>query len=154
VNIHQFIEQFKQLEPIQKFIHQTEKAIYCKNLIGSQLSLLIHQYSQKPEFHKHIVICSDKERAFYLFDELRRLNEARFQYRLYYFPATFKRPYEIEEIDNANVLRRTEVLTQLHYFQQENSPEPLIIVSYSEALFDLVIQSKELSKNSIKIQAG
>ncbi len=154
MDIHQFINNFKKLEPIQKFLDASKKTIYCKNLIGSQLSLLLYLKSQNKEFSKHIIICSDKEKAFYLFDELRRLNEIQFQYHLYYFPATFKRPYEIEEIDNANVLRRTEVLTQLHYFQQENSKEPFLLITYSEALFDLVVQSKDLSKNSIKIRSG
>lgn len=153
MDILSFVENFKKIQPFELLLNQKEKQIYCKNLIGSQLSLLIYlksQFSTK----KHLIICSDKEKAFYLFDELRRLNELQFRYHLHYFPATFKRPYEMEEIDNANILRRTEVLTQLYYYQQEPSPEPLIMVGYSESLFDLVIQPKELSKNNIKIKTG
>jgi len=153
VEIQQFIELYQNLEPVQKFLNTKEPRIYCKNLIGSQLSLAVY-LNAKTNGNKHLIICNEKEKAFYLFDELRRLNEIQFQYHLFYFPATFKRPYEMEEIDNANVLRRTEVLTQLYYLQQEAQNEPMIIVSYADALFDKVIQPKELSQNSIQIKVG
>ncbi len=153
MNIHQFIEVFNKIQPVEQFLANQDTSVYCKNLVGSQLSLLISQKALRGP-NPHIIVCSEKEKAFYLFDELRRLKEVGLPFCLHYFPATFKKPYEIEEIDNSNVLRRTEVLTQIYYYQQDNSVEPLIIVTYAEALFDLVIQPRELSKNNIKIKRG
>jgi transcription-repair coupling factor (superfamily II helicase) len=154
VNIHQFLTNYKKIHSIEEFLNSNETRLYCKNLVGSQISLLIllKALSQSP--NKHLICCADKEKAFYLFDELRRLKENGFEFQLHYFPATFKKPYEIEEIDNANVLRRTEVLTQLHYYKQDKPNEPFLIVTYPEAFFDLVIQPNELSQNCIKIKTG
>jgi transcription-repair coupling factor (superfamily II helicase) len=41
-----------------------------------------------------------------------------------FYPGSFRRPYEIEDTDNANVLLRAEVLNRI------NSPETSVIVSY------------------------
>ena len=49
----------------------------------------------------------------------------------------------------ANVLLRAEVLNRL-----SNSGQPLIVVSYPEALFEKVITRKQLEQNTLKISKG
>jgi transcription-repair coupling factor (superfamily II helicase) len=46
------------------------------------------------------------------------------------FIQALRRPYQIEDTDNANVLLRAEVLNRI------NSQKPAIIVTYPEALFE------------------
>jgi transcription-repair coupling factor (superfamily II helicase) len=57
---------------------------------------------------------------------------------VYFFPASYRRAYQIEETDNANILLRSEVLNKLN-----NKKNP-VIITYSEALSEKVISRKEL----------
>lgn len=66
-----------------------------------------------------------------------------------FYPASFRRPYQIEETDNANVLLRAEVLNRIN-----SRKKPAIIVSYPEALFEKVVTRKELDKNTLKVAVG
>jgi transcription-repair coupling factor (superfamily II helicase) len=47
------------------------------------------------------------------------------------FIQAYRRPYQIEDTDNANVLLRAEVLNRIN-----SRKKPAIIVTYPEALFE------------------
>ena len=68
---------------------------------------------------------------------------------VFFFPMSYKRPYEYEEIENANILMRAEVLNQL-----SNHPEGNVIVTYPEAISEKVINKKSLSSNTFLITKG
>ena len=61
-------------------------------------------------------------------------------FQVFFFPASYRRAYQIEQTDNANILLRAEVLNKLN-----NKRNP-IIVTYSEALSEKVISKLELKK--------
>src|SRR5690606_14379156 len=61
-------------------------------------------------------------------------------------PGSYRRPYQIEETDNANVLLRSEVLNRIN-----SRKKPALIVTYPEALFEKVVTRKELERNTLKI---
>ena len=63
-----------------------------------------------------------------------------------FYPGSYRRPYQIEETDNANVLLRAEVLNRIN-----SRKKPAIIVSYPEAIFEKVVTRKELNKNTLKL---
>ena len=65
---------------------------------------------------------------------------------VFFFPASYRRAYQVEETDNANILLRSEVLNKL------NSKKNPIIVTYSEALSEKVISRIELKKQTISIK--
>ena len=50
-----------------------------------------------------------------------------------FYPGSYRRPYQIEETDNANVLLRSEVLNRI------NSRKPALIITYPDALFEKVV---------------
>ncbi|GIM55128.1 transcription-repair-coupling factor [Capnocytophaga cynodegmi] len=89
---------------------------------------------------------SDKEEAAYFLNDLESLLGDE---HVIFFPDSYRRPYQIEDTDNANVLLRAEVLNRLGSHQT-----PLIVVSYPEALFEKVITRKQLEKNTLKIKKG
>ena len=54
----------------------------------------------------HLIIAQDKEEAAYLNTDLQNLlGKEDFPI----FPSSFKKPYQYEEVDNANVLLRSEI---------------------------------------------
>ena len=64
-----------------------------------------------------------------------------------FYPGSYRRPYQIEETDNANVLLRAEVLNRIN-----SQKKPAIVVTYPDALFEKVVTRKELDKNTLKIK--
>ena len=65
---------------------------------------------------------------------------------VFFYPGSYRRPYQIEETDNANVLLRAEVLNRIN-----SRKKPAIIVTYPDALFEKVVTRKELERNTLKI---
>ena len=63
-----------------------------------------------------------------------------------FYPGSYRRPYQIDEVDNANILLRAEVLNRIN-----SRKKPAIIVSYTEAIFEKVVTRKELEKNTLKV---
>ncbi|MDC6350333.1 transcription-repair coupling factor [Zeaxanthinibacter sp. PT1] len=119
--------------------------IRIKGLTGSSLSFLsaaLYKESDLP----FLFIFNDKEEAAYHLNDLELMvgkNEVLF------YPGSYRRPYQIEETDNANVLLRAEVLNRIN-----SRKKPAIIVSYPDALFEKVVTRKELDKNTLKIKLG
>ncbi|MBX7126812.1 MAG: hypothetical protein K1X47_14045, partial [Cyclobacteriaceae bacterium] len=70
----------------------------------------------------HLIICRDKEEALYLQNDLSNLLGQR---EILLFPMSYKRPYEYEETENANVLMRAETLNRL-----SEHPDSQLIVTY------------------------
>jgi transcription-repair coupling factor (superfamily II helicase) len=100
-----------------------------------------------------IIILSDKEEAAYFCNDLENLfNEQELPFhrkRILLFPSSYHRPYEIEKIDNVNVLLRTEALKRLG-----SKNEQTIIITYPEALCEKVINQDALRQNTLRLKTG
>lgn len=126
-------------------LEKREDKLHVKGLLGSALSFVIDPLFRKSEL-PFLLIFKDKEEAAYYLNDLEKLigeNDVLF------YPGSFRRPYQIEETDNANVLLRAEVLNRIN-----SRKKPAIIVSYAEALFEKVVTRKELDKNTLKVAVG
>ena len=119
-----------------------EKKVQLKGLIGSSLSFVIQTLFQKTEL-PFLLLFNDKEEAAYYLNDLEKLINDK---DVLFYPSSYRRPYQIEETDNANVLLRAEVLNRIN-----SRKKPSIIVSYPEALFEKVVTRKELDKNTLKV---
>ena len=116
--------------------HQAKVQIY--NLIGSSFAVTAAATIDQI-ITPQIFIFRDKEEASYFINDIENLLERKFLF----FPSSYRRPYQIEETDNANILLRSEVLNKI---SQTNNP---IIVTYSEAISEKVISRKELKNQTI-----
>lgn len=119
--------------------------IHLRGIAGSQLALIVaagYQLDEKP----NLLILNDKEEAAYIFNDLQKvLPDA----GVLFYPGSYRRPYDIEETDNANILLRAEVLSHIN-----SRKKPPIIVTYPDALFERVITRKELNANTLKVNVG
>ncbi|GHC43193.1 transcription-repair coupling factor [Ulvibacter litoralis] len=123
-------------------ISNSEPNITVSGLVGSSVSLVtasVFKTSEKP----FLLIFNDKEEAAYHLNDLENLLGD--QHVLFY-PGSYRRPYQIEETDNANILLRSEVLNRIN-----SRKKPSLIVTYPEALFEKVVTRKELERNTLKI---
>jgi len=93
-----------------------------------------------------LLIFNDKEEAAYHLNDLENILGDK---EVLFYPGSYRRPYQIEETDNANVLLRSEVLNRIN-----SRKKPAIIVTYPDALFEKVVTRKELEKNTLKVSVG
>ena len=112
------------------------------NLVGSSLSFVISESFRKAE-KPFLFILNDKEEAAYYLNDLEQLLNEK---DVLFYPGSYRRPYQIEETDNANVLLRSEVLNRIN-----SRKKPVIIVTYPEALFEQVVTKAELNRNTLKV---
>ena len=131
----------KQSNAIKQALENQGVKIQVSGLIGSSFATTASGVvidSSTP----HLFILSNKEEASYFTNDIERL----LNYEVFFFPASYRRAYQIEETDNANILLRIEVLNKLI---QKRNP---IIITYPEALSEKVVSRKELKKNSITLK--
>ncbi len=130
----QIVENLKPLNKIQ-----------ITGLVGSSLSFVMQslfKISEKP----FLLLLNDKEEAAFYLNDLEQLIDKE---TVLFYPESYRRPYQIEDTDNANVLLRAEVLNRIN-----SRKKPAIIVSYPEALFEKVVTKKDLDKNTLKVAIG
>ncbi|WP_245575620.1 transcription-repair coupling factor [Flavobacterium gelidilacus] len=125
----------------ESLAHQNQK-IHAKGLLGSSISFVIQALFEKTEL-PFLLLFNDKEEAAYYLNDLESLINTN---DVLFYPGSYRRPYQIEETDNANILLRAEVLNRIN-----SRKKPAIIVSYPEALFEKVVTRKELEKNTLKV---
>jgi transcription-repair coupling factor (superfamily II helicase) len=111
-------------------------------LVGSSLSFVMHSLFKNAEL-PFLILFNNKEDAAYYLNDLEQLINTE---DVLFYPSSYRRPYQIEETDNANVLLRAEVLNRIN-----SRKKPAIIVSYAEAIFEKVVTRKELEKNTLKL---
>jgi len=121
---------------------QGSNTIRVSGLVGSSVSLVIATVFKNSEL-PFLVILNDKEEAAYHLNDLESLLGDQ---NVLFYPGSYRRPYQIEETDNANVLLRSEVLNRIN-----SRKKPALIVTYPEALFEQVVTRKELERFTLKI---
>lgn len=116
--------------------------IALKGLSGSLDAILIAACKQLKSFSSVIILENQEDAAYFQNDLQNLLNR-----EILLFPMSHKRPYEFTEIENANVLLRTEVLTKI-----SSAKDPFIVVTYPEALSEKVITKRTLSSNTLTLR--
>ncbi|QQX77557.1 MULTISPECIES: transcription-repair coupling factor [Aequorivita] len=134
--------QSSQARKLGEAIFSSENKIQVSGLVGSSLSLVISENFSTSEL-PFLLIFNDKEEAAYHLNDLENLLGDQ---NVLFYPGSYRRPYQIEETDNANVLLRSEVLNRIN-----SRKKPALIVTYPEALFEKVVTRKELERNTLKI---
>jgi transcription-repair coupling factor (superfamily II helicase) len=101
----------------------------------------------------HLIVVDEKEDAAYLLNDLENLTGDRDKpfekRRVLFYPTSYRRPYDPEFTDNANVLSRAEVLNKISTWARD-----LLIITYPEALSEKVITRKTLKKNTLTLHEG
>ncbi len=126
-------------------LSQAKCKIHWKGALGSAKGIFSSAVAQQCPGH-HVFILNDKEDAAYFLNDLQGLYPE--DQRLVFYPASYKVPYQLEEVDNANVVTRTEALKKL------SGQDNCWIITYPEALFEKVLTKKKLVSNTMKIEVG
>ncbi|MDP4933069.1 MAG: transcription-repair coupling factor, partial [Salibacteraceae bacterium] len=126
-----------------------------KGVAGSALSFVAAAAFKKNEVHQ-VLVFNDREEAAYFYNDLQNLISPN---RVFFLPHSGKKPYEhnadeLEAIsprkkEGENGLMRAEVLNALNMRKRH-----FVIVTYAEALSELVITKQNLVKNTLAINMG
>jgi transcription-repair coupling factor (superfamily II helicase) len=144
-NLYSIYDNSPKIKQIVDSLQQAEQKIRLSGLIGSSLSFVVQSLFKKTE-KPFLVILNDKEEAAYYLNDLEQMIG---EQDVLFYPGSYRRPYQIEDTDNANVLLRAEVLNRIN-----SRKKPAVIVTYPEALFEKVVTRKELDKNTLKVAVG
>lgn len=148
MTLEEFRSAYVQSEKVGEIISRAEdygSKSSIKGLIGSSKAVIADAIIQQLKGY-HLFILSDKEEAAFFLNDLQNLNPK--AKNIYFFPHSYKKPYQFEEINNANVVSRTEVLERV------NKGSDSIIITYPEAIFEKVITKRQFAKSILEIKTG
>ena len=135
-------EQVVKKKQLVQYLSREKNHFQISNLVGSSLSFIISETFKSAE-KPFLLILNDKEEAAYYLNDLEQLIPEK---DVFFYPGSYRRPYQVEETDNANILLRSEVLNRIN-----SRKSPAIIVTYPDALFEQVVTKAELNRNTLKI---
>ncbi len=95
-----------------------------------------------------LFVLNDLEEAGYFYHDLTQMLGVG---QVLFFPSSYKRALKYGQKDSANEVLRTEVLTRLN---AASPPAPLYIVTYPDALAELVVSQNTLSDRSLSLAVG
>ncbi|AGA77583.1 transcription-repair coupling factor [Echinicola vietnamensis] len=147
---HAFLTLYEQdsyIKTVAKTIQSSVGSNFAFKGISGSMDMVLLATFINLRHSSHLIIAHDKEEAAYLASDLSSLLD---RVTPHIFPSSYKRPYQHEEVDNANVLMRAEILNKV--LSSDTKME--IIVSYPEALYEKVINKKSLQENTFTAKVG
>ena len=122
--------------------------LHVDGMTGSLPAVIAAAVATRLSTVNQLVIAPSKDDAFYLQNDLEALLTDGRQVML--FPTSYRKAYsyDIEQTDNANMLMRSEVLKSI------TGGEPVVVVSYPEALSEKVVAGSTLIANTLRLNRG
>ena len=144
----ELLDLFKNHPHVQRVINRletlSEDRMLLKGLTGSAPSFIAAVTFQQLN-NIHVIVLNDKEEAAYFYNDLEKLIG---DTQVLFFPSSYKKAYHHTAMDNTNVLSRAEVLSRL------TRGNPLLVVSYPEAIHEKVTTKVSLQKNTVEAKVG
>lgn len=132
-------------EILEKLKAPPGEKIHTQGLIGSVKTILLSNLFQKSN-KNFVVLLNDREEAAYFFDDLNNLG---FAESTLFFPSSYKRSIQYDDLEQENIVQRTEVLNKIA--RKENT---YIIITYPEAVIETVISKEGLATNTLQVKKG
>ena len=130
---------------IVQTLDKPSSRVHLRGIAGSAGAFILSSVYKRVN-KNHLVVLPDKEEAAYFLNDLENLMG---ENTVLFYPTSYRKAYDIEETDNANVLLRAEVLNRI-----SKSKKPIVIVTYPEALTEKVVTKKHLEQNTFELSRG
>ena len=149
MKIEELEKVYAKLPQVAALAHEIENAatrrIFLEGLLASSAPMLFGTLAAK--CNKPILfILQDAEEAGYFYHDLTQLLGTR---RVLFFPSSYRRAIKYGQLDSASQILRTEVMTQLSIVNCQ-----LYIVTYPEALAEMVVPKQTLNDRTVVIEKG
>jgi transcription-repair coupling factor (superfamily II helicase) len=150
VKIQELLGLYSQNENINKIAEKLnqkkQSKIYAKGLVGSIDAILaacIFHFNYRTQ----VFIFNNVEDAKYFYADLQSLLENK---NSLYFPASYRRDFQVDLLENNLVLERAETLNRLNQKQVKGE----LIVTTIDAITEMVINEVELTQNTYEVKVG
>ncbi len=129
---------------LEEQLKNSTAVVHLQGTAGSLPAFLMAAYAWN---HNNLIICMarDREDAAYLLNDLENLY---LREHVFFYPESYRRPYDVEETDNANILMRTETLNAI------SDGKARVIVTYPAALVEKVITREHIDKKTLRLKQG
>jgi transcription-repair coupling factor (superfamily II helicase) len=124
---------------------QDIRRVHLQGLVGSLDAFIVSVFYEKAGGNS-LVILKDREEAAYFLNNVENLAGNK---DVFFFPGSYMKPFHLGELDNTNVLMRTEALNRIN-----KSDRGFVIVTFSEAISERVVTRRNLVKNTMEIRTG
>lgn len=122
------------------------KSLSVRGLLGSSRALFAAGLFRKAP-QAYLYILNDAEAAGYFYHDLTQLLGTS---DLFFFPSAYKRAAKYGQLDRAGEVLRAGTLSRL----QEGMQNPLIVVSYPDALAERTVSREQLKDSTLQVSAG
>ena len=130
------------------------KTVFLDGLLCSSAPMAfaaLKAKSQKPSPITFLFILQDADEAGYFYHDLVQLLDDK---QVLFFPSSYRRAIKYGQRDAASEILRTEVLSRLSANSQKLIANSLYIVTYPEAVAELVISKRQLDERMLVLQQG
>ena len=153
MKIEELEKVYAKLPQVAALAHEIENAdtqrIFLEGLLASSAPMLFGCLAAKCKV-PILFVLQDAEEAGYFYHDLTQLLGTR---QVLFFPSSYRRAIKYGQLDSASQILRTEVLTQITT-NQPPSPTTLYIVTYPEALAEMVVPKQTLNARTVVIEKG
>ena len=129
------------------------KTVFLEGLMCSSAPMVFGSLVSKTKFLTTVFILQDADEAGYFYHDLTQLLGKE---QVLFFPSSYRRAIKYAQRDSANEILRTEVLAKL----STQTPLPSggvgggFIVTYPEAIAELVVSKKQLDERTVVLSVG
>ena len=128
------------------------ETLYAEGLSGSAAPAMLSGLASKVEQGSvFLVVLNDSEEAGYFYGDLAALLGDE---QVLFYPSPYRRGVKYAQIDSANEILRTDVLSRLAAFSQNADKAPLFIVTCPEALAVKVVRSDSLQQKILSVRVN
>lgn len=149
MNIEELLKKYALLPQVGALANmlgkKSVKTIFLEGLMCSSAPMLFASLTSKIKSSTAVFILQDADEAGYFYHDLTQLLGKE---KVLFFPSSYRRAIKYAQRDSANEILRTEVLAKL------SNAQHLLIVTYPEAIAELVVSKKQLDDRSVVLSVG
>ena len=149
MNIEELLKKYALLPQVGALANtlgkKSVKTVFLEGLMCSSAPMLFASLASKRKSSTAVFILQDADEAGYFYHDLTQLLGKEL---VLFFPSSYRRAIKYAQRDSANEILRTEVLAKL------SNAQHLLIVTYPEALAELVVSKKQLDDRSVVLSVG
>ena len=149
MDLQQLLFLFRDDKRTQELLHhlQTPQArVLLRGTIGSSVNFIAASLFLQSDFTQ-LIIANDAEEAQYIQNDLQNLIEKK---EILFLPSSYKKNNSFSELNNHNILLRAQTLNALLNAKKGGE----IIVTFPEALQELLVRKEKLVENTLFLKIG
>jgi len=136
----------ERIKKLKQEISKPQSRVLLGGVLGSAQSYIASSLFLTTEFTQ-VFVCNDADSAQYLQNDLQNLLDKK---EILFLPSSYKKSFTFAEQSNNNILLRAQTLNALLNAKKGGE----LLVTYPEALQELLVRKETLQKNTLHLKTG